>query len=37
MPGCGKALACQDPIHLIDNGGDMKIFVGIHAADDMTA
>ena len=25
VPGCGKALACQDPIKLIDNGGNMKI------------
>ncbi len=36
-PARFRALACQNPIKLIDNGGDMKIFVGIDTADDMTA
>ena len=37
MPGGSKALAGQYPIKLIDNGGGMKIFVRIDAADDTTA
>jgi hypothetical protein len=34
LPGSGEAATVEKPVLLVDNGGDVEIFVGIDAADD---
>jgi len=34
LPGSGEAATAEKPVLLVDNGGDVEIFVGIDAADD---
>src|SRR3954470_23556146 len=36
LPGRGKALAPQNTVAFIDDGRDMQILVGVHAANDMS-
>ena len=37
VPGCCEALASENPVMLVDDGGDVEILVGIDAADDEAA
>jgi hypothetical protein len=36
LPGRGKALAPQNTVAFIDDGREMQILVGVHAANDMS-
>jgi hypothetical protein len=37
MPGGGERLTSEQPVMVIDDGGDVEILVGIDAADDKGA
>ena len=34
LPGSGEAATAEEPVLLVDNGGDVEIFVGVDVADD---